>query len=237
MRNTDITEIFCVFAASLTGWGTQKPTSVADLAYAGSVCKAQRRRRESRLSDGRSRSSCRFDQLPGDAYTRAGRVVNAAAGGSAPEPRDLEAEGRDGNEPELPEGAWRHLIPAAAAALPAIKPADLPARLRRFARFAPARRAKLAEGPLRVELVENAVFRQHVAELARKAESSLIESVVSGDVPETADAVEVAALAYLLRPPGWIELVTRAEAHEQRREAADATAERISAAEQRAAAA
>lgn len=199
------------------------------MGYAGSDS-ATHRRRARRYRGGLARGLC-----------RAGGAVNAEG---APPPDREPADDAvtspptdDLHAPELPEASWKHLVPVAAAALPGIRPAELPARLRPFARFAPTRRAKLAGSALREELATNPAFRQLVAELAQNAGTPLAQAVIAGDVPDDADPVEVAALGFLLRPPGWRELITQAAQQVQAGEVADADAARVAAAEQRAAAA
>ncbi|GAA4924727.1 putative RNA-binding protein with PIN domain [Stackebrandtia albiflava] len=137
---------------------------------------------------------------------------------------------------EPPESAWPILIDLAAATLSAIRPDDLPGQLRRFARFAPAKRAKPAGPALRTELSRDSAFRQRVAELVTGS-LPLAASVAEGTVPEDADPVEVAALAFLTRPDGWTRLVRAGARHQREQEAASEVADRIARAEQHAAAA
>lgn len=86
----------------------------------------------------------------------------------------------------------------------------MPAPLRRVARFEPRRRAKLAATPIATQLEGDEAFRVRVAEAARAAEPGLAAALAAGAVPPVADPVNVAALAYLLRPAGWTERVEAA---------------------------
>lgn|GEM_PF-136694 len=135
--------------------------------------------------------------------------------------------------PELPESAWPILIELAAGTLSTIKPDDLPGQLRRFARFAPAKRAKPAAGPLRSELTGDPIFRQRVADRIVAA-SPVAAAVAQGDSPKEATAAEVAALAFLIRPEGWQDMVRAAARHEESTVAETEVRNRIAQAEQRA---
>lgn len=137
-------------------------------------------------------------------------------------------------DPELPEAAWHRLIPMAAAVLSSIKPDDLPGPLRRFARFAPAKRAKLAAVPLRAELGKDPVFRQRIADLVKAGHTDAAESVLADEVDEHHDVLETAALAFLLRPDHWRDMVADAARLVSAQDAAGEVAARIAEAEQRA---
>jgi predicted RNA-binding protein with PIN domain len=166
------------------------------------------------------------------------RGLPAAGGAVTGDAGDGPAEQQPNTEDvALPESAWQRLIPLAAATLSTIRPDDLPGPLRRFARFAPSRRAKLAAAALRTELAHDAAFRQRVAEAARTTDEELAGAVAAGEVPRSREVSEVAAMAYVLRPPGWRQLVDAARRDEAEREAAHAVTSRIADAEQRAASA
>ncbi|ADD44519.1 protein of unknown function DUF901 [Stackebrandtia nassauensis DSM 44728] len=141
------------------------------------------------------------------------------------------------DEPELPEAVWQKLLPLASTALGSIRPDELPGPLRRFARFAPARRAKLAEPGLRSALRTDASFRQQVAEVARKTQSSLMDLIDAGEVPEGADTLDVAALAYVSRGTNWRDLLGSASRRVAERLEAERISARIAEAEQAAASA
>jgi predicted RNA-binding protein with PIN domain len=113
-------------------------------------------------------------------------------------------------EPTLPEPVRARVIALTASAMTQIPAAELPVPLRRVANFAPNRRARLGAGPIATQLSGDAVFRQRIATKVVEDAGDLGTSVVEGNVPATADPVEVASVAYLARPDGWRELVEAA---------------------------
>lgn len=111
----------------------------------------------------------------------------------------------------LPEPVRRRVVERAAATLDAIPPADLPGPLRRIARFEPRRRARLGANPIGVALATDEAFRAAVADRIRESDAKLCAAVDAGEPPAAADPVDVAALAYLLRPDGWQRYLTLPE--------------------------
>ena len=103
----------------------------------------------------------------------------------------------------LPTPVRDRAVGLAADTLGALAATEIPTRLRAVARFAPARRAKLGSGPLAAALDTDAAFLARVAELARAREPDLCAELESGRVPAAVDPVDLAALAYVLRAPGW----------------------------------
>jgi predicted RNA-binding protein with PIN domain len=138
-------------------------------------------------------------------------------------------------EPVLPEPVRARVTAIAAAALTGLPYDETPIPLRRVAKFAPNRRAKLGGPLIAAQLTGDPLFRQRVGRRALDDAGDLGESVSAGVLPAAADPVEVAALAYLSRPSGWLDLV--AAAGELVRAEADsaAVAERVRDAEHRAA--
>ncbi|GAB2595113.1 NYN domain-containing protein [Streptomyces capparidis] len=142
--------------------------------------------------------------------------------------------GRDAGEspPEevldrpLPEGVRRRVIGLAAEAFGSFGLAELPPQLRQYARFTPARRAKFAATALATALEGDAAFRHRMAARLRQAQPELAEALDAGTVPAAADPLDVAAAAYLLRPPGWTKQVVAAgdEAERERSERANEAA-------------
>ncbi|MEU6859489.1 NYN domain-containing protein [Glycomyces sp. NPDC046736] len=138
---------------------------------------------------------------------------DAGGGGS-------ESEGAEGDpaEPEtagpvvfLTEPVRRRAVEIAAVAMPGLVSARVPARLRRFLKFSPPKRAKLARSEIAAALSSDAAFREGLAEVLTATDSPLIKAIASGDeVSPMADPSEVAALTYLLRPEGWRELIATA---------------------------
>jgi predicted RNA-binding protein with PIN domain/regulator of replication initiation timing len=114
----------------------------------------------------------------------------------------------------LPELVRARVVALAADALGAIEPERLPAALRKVASFAPARRARLAGSVIADVLARDDEFRERVAVHVRDAMPEVAEAVGRGRPDEHAASgaapVDVASLAYLLRPDGWTDLVARA---------------------------
>jgi predicted RNA-binding protein with PIN domain len=91
-----------------------------------------------------------------------------------------------------------------------LAPEEIPPALRPFARFAPARRAKLAATPIASALETDPGFRDQVAERLRNALPDLVAALEQGFAPAAADPLDIAAVAYLHRPPGWLGFVAGA---------------------------
>ncbi len=113
-------------------------------------------------------------------------------------------------EPILPEPVRQKVINLAAGALGGLAGDELPVPLRRVAKFAPNRRARLGGTAIATQLAGDPVFRQRIAGRVLEEAGDLGAAVVDGAHPAAADPVEVAALAYLARPAGWIDLVEAA---------------------------
>lgn len=111
----------------------------------------------------------------------------------------------------LSEPVRRRAVEIAAVAMPGLGPGKVPARLRRFLKFSPVKRAKLAKSELALALAADTAFREGLAAVLTATDSPLIEAIAAGaEVSPMADPAEVAALAYLLRPDGWRELIATA---------------------------
>jgi predicted RNA-binding protein with PIN domain len=63
------------------------------------------------------------------------------------------------------------------------------------------------------------VFRQRIGEKFREGQPELSGALDSGSPPPAADPLDVAAAAYVLRPAGWVKLVTAAGEEAQRADA------------------
>lgn len=107
----------------------------------------------------------------------------------------------------LPEPVRLRVVAITADLLGVMPVEDVPSALRPHARFMPARRARLAAGPIAVALESDADFRERVADGVRAGMAELATAIESGEVPPAAAPEDVGALAYLLRPPNWRELV------------------------------
>jgi hypothetical protein len=108
----------------------------------------------------------------------------------------------DAADVSLPEPVRQRVIALVADALPLLGPDEVPTALRPFARFTPARRAKLGGSAIAAQLAADLLFRQRVSAKVVEAKGTLGTAVVSGTPPAAADPVDVAALAYLARPTG-----------------------------------
>lgn len=136
----------------------------------------------------------------------------------------LDAEGADNYATEagesdqnnlerpLPEPVRSRVVNLAAAAMSHLSADEIPATLRKVAKFAPQRRARLGGTAIAAQLASDAMFRQRVGGRAQAEAGELGAAVAEGRSPAAADPVEVAALAYLSRPAGWRELVDAADA-------------------------
>ncbi|HEX2902531.1 MAG TPA: NYN domain-containing protein [Jatrophihabitans sp.] len=105
----------------------------------------------------------------------------------------------------LPEAARQQLVTIAADVMGRRPVAELPPAVRRFARFAPAKRLRLGASEIATALDTDEGFRQLVAQVVVDTSPELAEQIRSGRVPPTAEPVDVAVITYLTRPPGWSE--------------------------------
>ncbi|GAA4698099.1 NYN domain-containing protein [Phytohabitans rumicis] len=113
-------------------------------------------------------------------------------------------------EPVLPEPVRQRVVALTAAALPGLPGDELPAPLRRVAKFAPNRRARHGGLMIATQLAGDPLFRQRITRRVLEEAGDLGAAVIEGICPAAADPVEVAALAYLARPEGWRDLVEAA---------------------------
>ncbi len=110
----------------------------------------------------------------------------------------------------LPEPVRQRVLTLAAQALGQLPATDIPLPLRRFASFAPGKRAKLSASVLGPILETDEHFRQLVAFEVRREHPELGDAVAEGIPVPAAEPIEVAALAYLLRPTDWEQRVADA---------------------------
>jgi predicted RNA-binding protein with PIN domain len=127
-------------------------------------------------------------------------------------------------EPVLPEAVRQRVITLAAAAITGLPIDELPMPLRRVAKFAPNRRARLGGPVIASQLGGDPLLRQRLASRVIEEAGELGRAIATGAPPAVADPVEVAALAYLARPEGWRELVAAAT-HAMRADTASAAVE------------
>ncbi|WP_430542713.1 NYN domain-containing protein [Streptomyces iconiensis] len=119
----------------------------------------------------------------------------------------------------MPEKVRRRVVTFTGDALGGLTIAELPPPLRQYARFTPQRRAKFGGNAMAAALESDAVFRQRVSVRLREQFAELAAALDAGIPPPAADPVDVAAIAYVLRPPGWPKLVAAAGEEAQRAQA------------------
>ena len=110
----------------------------------------------------------------------------------------------------LPEPVRQRVVTLAADVLGGLGPDETPQSLKAVARFTTAKRAKLGGAAIAAALESDQVFRRRVLEAARTANPGLVEAMSSGPPPPAADPVDVATVAFLLRPEGWTDLAAAA---------------------------
>jgi predicted RNA-binding protein with PIN domain len=113
-------------------------------------------------------------------------------------------------EPILPEPVRQRVTTLTAAALPGMPADEVPVPLRRVARFAPNRRARLGGAAIAAQLASDPLFRQRIGGRVVTEAGDLGLAISGGMAPAAADPVEVAAIAYLARPDGWRDLIEAA---------------------------
>ncbi|WFE94053.1 NYN domain-containing protein [Micromonospora sp. WMMD987] len=155
------------------------------------------------------------------------------AGTGPPEAGAAEA-GPPEPEPSLPEPVRQRIVALTAAVLPGLPADEVPVPLRRVAKFAPNRRARLGGSVIAAQLTADPLFRQRVTARVLADAGDLGAAVVEGTAPAAADPVEVAALAYLVRPRGWRELIDASGAVVRAEADSAVVAELVREAEQRA---
>ncbi|RKN42266.1 NYN domain-containing protein [Streptomyces hoynatensis] len=131
------------------------------------------------------------------------------AGEESPEPAET-------LDRPLPERVRHRVIALAGEAFDGLTFAELPLSLRQYARFTASRRVRFGGSAMAAALESDALFRQRVGERLREVQPELGQAVLNGSPPPAADPVEVAAAAFLLRPPGWPKLVAAAGEEAQR---------------------
>jgi predicted RNA-binding protein with PIN domain len=134
--------------------------------------------------------------------------VGAPAGGVDDDATTVDEDAEP--EPVLPEPVRQRIVAMVASVLPGLPADELPVPLRRVAKFAPNRRARLGGPVIATQLAGDPLFRQRAAGRVLAEAGELGSAVIEGTCPAAADPVEVAALAYLARPEGWRELVEAA---------------------------
>ncbi|MFJ6066229.1 NYN domain-containing protein [Streptomyces tendae] len=119
----------------------------------------------------------------------------------------------------LPDGVRRRVVQIVSDGFGSLTLGELPAQLRQYARFAPNRRVKFAGNAMAAAVETDPLFRQRIGEKFRDGQPELAEALDAGAALPAADPLDVAAAAYVLRPPGWVKLVTAAGEEAQRADA------------------
>ncbi|MGQ4442739.1 RNA-binding protein, partial [Streptomyces violaceoruber] len=119
----------------------------------------------------------------------------------------------------LPDGVRRRVVQIVSDGFGSLTLGELPAQLRQYARFAPNRRIKFAGNAMATAVETDPLFRQRIGEKFRDAQSELADALDAGSALPAADPLDVAAAAYVLRPHGWVKLVTAAGEEAQRADA------------------
>ncbi|MFJ7154718.1 NYN domain-containing protein [Streptomyces sp. NPDC101118] len=135
---------------------------------------------------------------------------------SGAEPAGAAGGGAEALDRPLPEGVRRRVVAFVSDAFGGLTVADLPAQLRQYARFTPSRRAKFAGNAMAAALESDPVFRGRIGERLKETQAELAGALESGAPPAAADPLDVAAVAYVLRPAGWVKLVAAAGEEAQR---------------------
>ena len=113
--------------------------------------------------------------------------------------------------PVLPDPVRQRVLTLASDTLGRLGADEVPASLKVAARFTPSKRLKLARQELARALEAESLFRLRVAEAAEHQQPAAAEAVRHAEAPAAADPVELAVLAYLLRPDGWRTYLERAD--------------------------
>ncbi|WP_432162892.1 NYN domain-containing protein [Streptomyces tendae] len=119
----------------------------------------------------------------------------------------------------LPDGVRRRVVQIVSDGFGSLTLGELPAQLRQYARFAPNRRVKFAGNAMAAAVETDPLFRQRIGEKFRDGQPELAEALDAGAALPAADPLDVAAAAYVLRPHGWVKLVTAAGEEVQRADA------------------
>ncbi len=107
----------------------------------------------------------------------------------------------------LPKAVRSRVVALAADRLAALPPQDVPPALRAVARFTPTRRTRLGAVALSTALESDTAFRQRIAAGVAAMFPDVARALEEGSPLPAAGPDDVAAVAYLLRPPGWVGVV------------------------------
>lgn len=123
---------------------------------------------------------------------------------------------------ELPAVVRAAVIALASDGVGRMPGGQLPAALRRSASFAPARRAKLVGRQIVDAVAADDEFREHLAVQVRAMAPGTVVALESQQEIPLDEVVRAAAVAYLVRPDGWRDIVLAAASAERSREGSQA---------------
>jgi predicted RNA-binding protein with PIN domain len=117
----------------------------------------------------------------------------------------------------LPVTVRSRLIALASQAIAKMPATQVPASLRRSADFAPAKRAKLVGRQIAAAVDVDDEFRENLATQVRALVPDVVAALEAEPTDGTATSVEAAAVAFIVRPPGWADILRSTAAAENGR--------------------
>jgi predicted RNA-binding protein with PIN domain len=117
----------------------------------------------------------------------------------------------------LPVTVRSRLIALASQAIAKMPATQVPASLRRSVDFAPAKRAKLVGRQIAAAVDADDEFRENLATQVRALVPDVVAALEAEPTDGTATSVEAAAVAFILRPPGWADILRSTTAAENGR--------------------
>jgi predicted RNA-binding protein with PIN domain len=119
--------------------------------------------------------------------------------------------------PGLPATVRSRVVALASQAITKMPPAQVPAPLRRSVDFAPAKRVKLVGRQIAAAVDADDEFREHLATQVRALVPDVVAALEAVPAEEAAPSVEAAAVAFIVRTPGWADVVRSTAAAEKGR--------------------
>jgi predicted RNA-binding protein with PIN domain len=117
----------------------------------------------------------------------------------------------------LPATVRSRLIALASQAIAKMPATQVPASLRRSVDFAPAKRAKLVGRQIAAAVDADDEFRENLATQVRALVPDVVAVLEAEPTDGTATSVEAAAVAFIVRPPGWADILRSTAAAENGR--------------------
>jgi predicted RNA-binding protein with PIN domain len=117
----------------------------------------------------------------------------------------------------LPATVRSRLIALASQAIAKMPATQVPASLRRSVDFAPAKRAKLVGRQIAAAVDADDEFRENLATQVRALVPDVVAALEAEPTDGTATSVEAAAVAFIVRPPGWADILRSTAAAENGR--------------------